>query len=267
MDNIKESLASLAEETKKKKCSICKNEKSLNDFFRSRVSKDGRKGTCKECQKGLEKGTIKSSFDPHAERNIRNSLSGQRFGKLVAGKTVRRKTPNGRLLIYYECFCDCGGSKIVRGSFLTLGTTRSCGCLYKEAADTRWSSKRVIQVKYRRILSYYKTNATKRKILWNISPEDFSSIIEKDCFYCGSSPKPRMFAGKEICCNGLDRVENDGNYSLDNVVPCCSQCNVGKYCQTVEEFVDWAKRVAGREKEIRSNVEYFRNFGSSSGTC
>lgn len=33
---------------------------------------------------------------------------------------------------YWNCGCDCGNGKIVRGSYLTGGQTKSCGCLRRE---------------------------------------------------------------------------------------------------------------------------------------
>lgn len=52
---------------------------------------------------------------------------GTRFGILtVVGESHR---DNG---VHYKVACDCGNSKILSGSQLRLGTTKSCGC-YKES--------------------------------------------------------------------------------------------------------------------------------------
>lgn len=32
-----------------KKCKICQEEKDINDFYKSHLSKDGHRGTCKKC--------------------------------------------------------------------------------------------------------------------------------------------------------------------------------------------------------------------------
>lgn len=37
--------------------------------------------------------------------------------------------------IYWECLCDCGTRRIVLGTFLRNGRSRSCGCLQREAAS------------------------------------------------------------------------------------------------------------------------------------
>lgn len=64
-------------------------------------------------------------------------LTGQRFGRL----TVLERAPNqmvnlksGRKMSVtaWRCKCDCGGEKVIVGSSLKSGYTRSCGCLEKE---------------------------------------------------------------------------------------------------------------------------------------
>lgn len=54
-------------------------------------------------------------------------VSAQRFGRLVV---VAFSHVNKRA--YWECLCDCGVRKIVRGGHLREGTTLSCGCLQQE---------------------------------------------------------------------------------------------------------------------------------------
>lgn len=70
-------------------------------------------------------------------------LTGDRFGRLVAlhvsGFTKRRgkdgKMHSGSAI--WACICDCGNETEVRGSCLTRGETRSCGCLAAELAAAR----------------------------------------------------------------------------------------------------------------------------------
>lgn len=53
-------------------------------------------------------------------------LTGQRFGKLVVTK---RDETRGGVKCYWWCVCDCGTEKSVRGTHLSSGNTKSCGCL------------------------------------------------------------------------------------------------------------------------------------------
>ena len=54
------------------------------------------------------------------------SLAGQRFGMLrVLGVDP---TPPAKGHTYWQCVCDCGGTKSVRGERLRRGSCWSCGC-------------------------------------------------------------------------------------------------------------------------------------------
>lgn len=65
-------------------------------------------------------------------------LTGQRFGRLVVVKRADDYVlPNGKLLDWWLCQCDCGNEKIVTGNSLRCSYTRSCGCLRKEATGSR----------------------------------------------------------------------------------------------------------------------------------
>jgi len=67
-------------------------------------------------------------------RRIRKDLSGQRFGRLlVTGPAPMRE---GKVT-WWRVRCDCGTEKEVRRDGLTHGSTRSCGCLFRELAPER----------------------------------------------------------------------------------------------------------------------------------
>ncbi|MDR3473386.1 MAG: hypothetical protein P4M09_17130 [Devosia sp.] len=55
-------------------------------------------------------------------------LAGCRFERLTAIRYVRN---DGKRRLWL-CRCDCGTEIVVRGSSLTEGNTRSCGCLVRE---------------------------------------------------------------------------------------------------------------------------------------
>lgn len=65
------------------------------------------------------------------EQKVRD-ISGQRFGRLVAKKIAYRKPPK----TYWLCQCDCGNTAIVDINCLSMGKTRSCGCLGDENRKT-----------------------------------------------------------------------------------------------------------------------------------
>lgn len=61
-------------------------------------------------------------------------LTGQKFGRLTAIKKVGVSKDKN---VIWECVCECGNTKEVRGSHLFHGKVRSCGCLAKEILDYR----------------------------------------------------------------------------------------------------------------------------------
>lgn len=56
------------------------------------------------------------------------NLVGQKFGRLLILKQVGVKNSHKA----YLCQCDCGNQKIIDGSVIKRGSSKSCGCLRKE---------------------------------------------------------------------------------------------------------------------------------------
>ena len=67
-------------------------------------------------------------------------LTGRRFGRwLVVSRAPDNVTACGYHHIMWNCICDCGTEKIVRGKSLRYGISKSCGCLQKEELADRAS--------------------------------------------------------------------------------------------------------------------------------
>ena len=65
-------------------------------------------------------------------KNQGYDITGKRFGKLVVLGKGESKGP-GRTA--WNCICDCGNKKTIRGDALKSGSTTSCGhCLRNENA-------------------------------------------------------------------------------------------------------------------------------------
>ena len=62
--------------------------------------------------------------------------------------------------------------------------------------------------------------------------------------------------------HGLDRVDNEKGYSIDNVVTCCEQCNVAKSTQTYEDFIQQANDIAKRHplNKEKLNVDWIKGY-------
>lgn len=90
------------------------------------------------------------------------SLSGQRFGRLVALKPAEERK-NGYVM--WECICDCGKTTIARSSDLRNGHKLSCGCLSKELAAEKAAS--LVGQRFGRLVALRPTEERKREyIVW-----------------------------------------------------------------------------------------------------
>jgi len=163
---------------------------------------------------------------------------GMKFGKW----TVIEKLPvkRGKYYIYeYKCRCDCGKEQNIRNDRLCDGRG-VCGCeCGKLNAENETSAMKEL---YRK----YKSNASSRGLIFSLSKKDFYSITTMDCAYCGESPKQIFkcrWATEAYFYNGIDRVDNSKGYIVENCVPCCKECNVGKHIKSKEDFLSWIYRV------------------------
>ena len=169
-------------------------------------------------------------------------FSGERFGRLVV---VGFSHNDKRARRHYSVKCDCGTEKTVQGTLLRSGNTSSCGCLIKDSANARRLSETHSDVTA--VMLGYKRHAHDRGYEWALSRAEVESIIFKNCAYCGIPPsnqKTTKNSIKPLRYSGIDRVDNRTGYVAGNVVPCCSACNTAKRTMTVDEFFEWADRVA-----------------------
>ena len=82
---------------------------------------------------------------------------------------------------------------------------------------------------FNKLYDEYWQNARRKGLFFTICRVDFWKITKERCYYCGDLPsKVRQCRQSEYYFNGLDRVDNDVGYTIDNIVPCCTRCNLTK---------------------------------------
>jgi hypothetical protein len=64
----------------------------------------------------------------------------------------------------------------------------------------------------------------------NLSFEDYCTLISLDCIYCGIE--------LELSGKGLDRLDSNKGYIVENCVPCCRMCNVIKNEYSLDKLID-----------------------------
>ena len=104
-----------------------------------------------------------------------------------------------------------------------------------------------VEVALQRVWNRYKSNARIRGITFELTREQFQSVITQNCYYCGVVPsKPEKTRVGLFLFNGIDRINNDLGYSFENSIPCCKVCNHAKRQMTATEFIHWVERVHDR---------------------
>jgi hypothetical protein len=83
----------------------------------------------------------------------------------------------------------------------------------------------------------YELNAKKRGKEFNISFDEFMTFWQLPCSYCGS----------DIETIGLDRVDSEIGYNLNNIIPCCKICNRMKSNTPTETFINHCKKIANED--------------------
>lgn len=80
------------------------------------------------------------------------------------------------------------------------------------------------KTRYTKCVNYSKS----RQIEFNLTLEEYSALCNLPCYYCSDVKYNSGY--------GLDRIDNNKGYTIENVIPCCGDCNVTRSdIYTVEE--------------------------------
>ena len=231
-----------------KVCSKCKQEKPYEEFSKRASSKDGLHPHCKDC--------VKQYYEQNKERisEQRKQHYEQNKERLLEQKKQYREQNRERLLEYGKQHYEQNKERRLEQSKQYYEQNKERIKQYYEQNKERISEQRK---QYReqnkeRILeqskqyyrtskgkfSEYKSGAKQRGIEFHLTMEQFESFWQKPCEYCGA----------EIETIGLDRLDSDGHYTMNNVVSCCWSCNKEKGKKTLEE---WNKMLDNKKLKLK----------------
>jgi hypothetical protein len=171
-------------------------------------------------------------------------LTGRVFGRLTVISLSGPGT-KGRRRLRWKCQCVCDVITVKSSADLLSGRTKSCNCLLKEGAANRFKTKDGT-AGLRKAFATRKSQAKHRGILFALTLREFETLVTEPCHYCGQSGTMETFSASKNAehreqnkfdHNGVDRVDSDRGYAIDNCVSCCSICNVMKNTLTVAEFI------------------------------
>lgn len=107
-------------------------------------------------------------------------------------------------------------------------------------------------------VTYLFANLTRRNLTCTLTREEALQLSVIPCHYCLS-----------VMSGGIDRVSSKHNYTHDNVVSCCSDCNYMKgtleqadfyrYCMDVKMFFEHSLASTDNEKRAKT-VHGFKNY-------
>lgn len=178
------------------------------------------------------------------------NLEGSKIGKLTVLEYFYIDTKvEGKKRLLWRCQCECGNICNLRTDTLTgknkkLKTHYCCRkCSDKIRADKRRLPN--YQSLKNNIYKSYEYAANYRNYEFDITIEEMISIIERNCYYCGSPPmvyigdKSYLAEGEEYKRLGIDRKDNKKGYTINNCVSCCFKCNMAKQEMSIEDFKNW----------------------------
>lgn len=203
-----------------------------------------------------------------------DDLSGKRFGHWTVLFRTNNDATNKAVWI---CQCDCVNKTIKPVSARTLknGTSTNCGCerlntitkksdekIHKRDENGNIILKRCSRChKWLPLTDYwknscckdgycgeckdcqniakenrfniYKKNAKRRGLSFQLSKEQFYTLTAQPCEYCGRINEY----------NGIDRIDSNKDYTIDNCVPCCASCNIMKNDTPFNEWINNMKLI------------------------
>lgn len=169
------------------------------------------------------------------------NLTGKHFGKwTVVGRSEKRNTwfPFQKR---WNVVCDCGNHQDIDGANLRRGEATNCGCSRNAAFRKR---------PYEALFHLFERAVERTARTSTITYEQFAMLAEQDsCHYCGDSVSFKKYSPRSAAYR-LDRKDNSKNYSTDNVVVCCKNCNYAKGARyTYEEWIVMTKALKEHRKE------------------
>ncbi len=183
-------------------------------------------------------------------------LTSKKFGRLTVIEISNERGNRGQ--IKWMCKCECGNMHLVTGESLRSGKSKSCGCLKKEFIEKNKFQKNnnreeaMLKVQYSHLVRRHNKICDDNNV---IEFEVFSNLVKSKCYYCGAEHSKKIedrncesktknkISDTILNINGIDRLDSSKGYIKDNVVTCCKHCNTAKNTMSVEEFMEWIKRI------------------------
>lgn len=159
---------------------------------------------------------------------------GEKYGSLTyLGESDYKK--DGRRTGNFKC--DCGRLHTTTLRNVYTGKSKSCGCQkykglnpHNKTINFEYASNRT----FSKVKAQLKESCKKRGLTSSLTDQELKDLVFSKCFYCDQQYDTPI---------GVDRLDNDKEYSKDNCVPCCLVCNRMKLNFTSEQFISQVKLI------------------------
>ena len=195
---------------------------------------------CKICG-NLKKISI-GDFDQYENRECSHCKNYDKWKSFIGYKNQAyevlnfdHKNRENRLFYKVKCL-KCGSELIMRKDSI-LGASDK-GCIKCKGNNKIPNSNSIKNI----LFGHYKSMAIYRGLHWDLTKEQFNNLISENCYYCGNTPKEQQSlkrynkTGIPVLTNGVDRIDSNKGYSIDNCVPCCTICNRMKLNYSLTDF-------------------------------
>ena len=157
--------------------------------------------------------------------NTKLDIIGKTFSRLTVLKQFG-KSKNGHLM--FLCKCECGNEKLIIGSSLVYGDTKSCGCLSREKAyimginhgiAMREISRNPKRIERKRIKNAFSNMLNRCFNPKDMNYKNYGGRGVKVCDVWSNDPESFIEWSLSNGYSGnltIDRIDNDGDYTPNN---------------------------------------------------
>lgn len=143
--------------------------------------------------------------------------------------STRDHTPDNCVASCWGCNCSKGAAD--SATFIRKAYYRARGKYIDGVVDIWFVYKNKPRI------DKYKRNAEQKGVMFDLSKEEWDTLVAGNCEYCKRSPTAWF---------GIDRTIPSEGYVLGNVVPCCFDCNIDKHENDVETMMKRNERISCR---------------------
>jgi hypothetical protein len=225
----------------------CNNELTSDDLSKDRkfclscrAKKLGKEFPCK-----LEgcKAKIKKEEDKYCEKHIRHLLRDDEKERNVQYCDISRGCFN---ILTNDVKCEeCRNKERQKtaSELVFLRQKYDINLPERKEKDELFEKQESISVEVKEVWRSVQRSASLKKRLFTLTQEDFEKLVIQPCYYCGFYSMHRFV--------GIDRIDNNKGYILENCIPACKMCNLIKNADHPNAFLDKVDMICAYRQSLK----------------